>query len=76
LYYKIIGVWRLLNLGEFPCFFAAAVIATGSKVRLPGIFGAVSVQFSSSFRSAFGHDRPGGNRHRMRRRGLIVGQEA
>jgi signal transduction histidine kinase len=37
--------WRLPSPWEFVCLFGAAVLASGMKVRLPGIFGTLSVNY-------------------------------
>src|ERR1017187_4470892 len=37
--------WRLRNPWEFLCVFSVAVLASGMKVRLPGIFGTLSVNY-------------------------------
>ncbi|HEX3747165.1 MAG TPA: HAMP domain-containing sensor histidine kinase [Bryobacteraceae bacterium] len=37
--------WRPLRPWEFLCVFGVAVFASGMKVRLPGIFGTLSVNF-------------------------------
>jgi len=43
---SIIGAdWRFLNPWEFVCVFGLAVVASGMKVRLPGVFGTLSVNY-------------------------------
>jgi signal transduction histidine kinase len=37
--------WRLLNSWEFLCVFVVAILASGMKVRLPGVFGTLSVNY-------------------------------
>src|ERR1017187_8814398 len=37
--------WRLRNPWEFVCVFVVAFLASGMKVRLPGIFGTLSVNY-------------------------------
>jgi len=37
--------WRLFRPWEFLCVFAVAVLASGMKVKLPGIFGTLSVNY-------------------------------